>query len=247
MLVVAGCMLAWRAFRRRDFLCALYALGLACAFIAFCSYLKWQPFFARLLLPLFVLGAPLAGVIVGRSRVWIQIVLCVFLLSNARSAVLENWVRPLKGPRSVFHVPRDMQYFADMTQWNNRASYLKTVDLLARSNCNTIGIDITNLQLEYPVQALLRERHPNVAFAHSGVANASSRYAPSIAAAPCAVVCLDCAGDGKRLALYPEFGVNIGIDKFVVLFRGSYGDALGPLPPAGIDSGETEHDIRRER
>jgi hypothetical protein len=155
----------------------------------------------------------------------------------------------LKGLRSVLHVSRDTQYFADMTQWDNRESYVKTVDLLARSRCNTVGIDITDFQLEYPLQALLRERNPGVEFVHSGVANASRGYAPSVAAAPCAIVCLECAGDGKRLGLYTDFGVRVGMDRFVVLFRGGGGggdgDALRPLPAAGIGSGEGEHDIRR--
>jgi hypothetical protein len=215
ILFVAVCVLVWR----RDRVGVFYALGLVCAFIAFCGYLKWQPFFARLLLPLFVLGAPLVGVVLDRSRVCIQVAVCLFLLSSARSAVLENWVRPLKGPRSVLHVSRDMQYFADMTQWDNRESYLKTVDLLAGENCNAVGIDITDFQLEYPLQALLRERNPRVEFVHSGVANASSRYAPSIAAAPCAIVCLECAGDGKRLGLYADFGVRVAVGRFIVWLR----------------------------
>jgi hypothetical protein len=215
ILCVAVCVLVWR----RDSVGVLYALGLVCSFIAFCGYLKWQPFFARLMLPLFVLSAPLVGVVAERGRVWMQVALCVFLLSNERSAVLENWVRPLKGPRSVLHVSRDMQYFADMTQWDNRESYLKTVDLLARSDCNTVGIDITDFQLEYPLQALLRERNPHVEFVHSGVTNASSRYAPSVAAAPCAIVCLECAGDDKRLSLYADFGVRVTAGRFIVLLR----------------------------
>ena len=151
----------------------------------------------------------------------IQIALCIILLNNSRPPVLENWVRPLKGPRSVLRMPRDSQYFADMTQWDNQASYVKAVDLMARSRCNVIGIDITDFQLEYPLQALLRERDPAVGFVHSGVLNASSRYPPSIAAVPCAVACLDCAGDTKRLTLYREFGVSIDLGKFVVLFSRS--------------------------
>ena len=214
-ILVAVCVLVWQ----RDAVGVIYALGLVCSCIAFCGYLKWQPFFARLLLPLFVLGAPLVGVALERSRVWMQVALCVFLLSNARSAVVENWVRPLKGPRSVLHVSREMQYFADMTQWDNRESYLKTVDLLARSDCNTVGIDITDFQLEYPLQALLRERNPRVEFVHSGVTNASGRYAPSVSAAPCAIACLECAGDDKRLSLYADFGVRVAAGRFIVLLR----------------------------
>jgi hypothetical protein len=217
IVFAAACMLVVRAFRERNLLPALYALGLACGFIAFCAYLKWQPFFTRMLLPLFVLGAPLAGVILDRGRAWVQIALCIFLLTGARAPVLENWARPLKGPHSVLHTSRDIQYFADMSQWDNRASYVKTVDLLARSHCNIVGIDITDFQLEYPLQALLRERNPAVSFMHSGVRNASSRYRQPIAGAPCAVVCFDCAGDAGRLALYREFGISFGIDKFVVL------------------------------
>jgi hypothetical protein len=166
---------------------ALYALALVVAFIAFCGYLKWQPFFSRLLLPLFIMGAPLVAIF-GRRWVLLQIALVVFLLNNARPALLENWVRPLKGPHSVFRVARDDRYFSDMTQWNNRTSYLETVDTLAASPCNIVGIDATEFQLEYPLMALLRERKPNVEFVHVNVRNASSKYAPPVAGQPCVTV-----------------------------------------------------------
>ncbi len=202
ILAALTCVIVWR----RDRVRILYAAALLCGFIAFCGYLKWQPYFSRLLLPLFVLAAPLVGILedAGKRGI-VQIVLCLFLLDNARAPLLENWVRPLKGPNSILHKPRDAQYFSDMGQWNNQDSYLKTVDLLARSNCNTIGIDITHLQLEYPIEALLRERNPQVRFVHTGVDNASSRYSPPVSEKPCAVVCLDCLGDTPRATLYAAF------------------------------------------
>ncbi|MGB7758394.1 MAG: hypothetical protein WBL61_01115 [Bryobacteraceae bacterium] len=222
LLAVVSCVLAWRALRGRDRRRAVYALALVCGFVVFCAYLKWAPFVARYQLPLFVLGAPLAAVVeeFGRRRLrplWIELAVCLLLLSGARLPALENWVRPLRGPRSVLRVNRDLQYFSDMVQWNDRADYLAAVNALEGSACGTIGIDIHNLQLEYPLQALLREARPDAQFVHTGVENVSRRYAPSVAAAPCAIACLDCLGDDARLNLYRAFPTRVAAGKFVVL------------------------------
>lgn len=228
LIVAIAWILLLRGLRGRERERPLYVLALVCALVAFCAYLKWQPFLARLLLPLFVLSAPLAGVIgetgghmSGKMRrrcaLPVQLSICLFLLSGARLPLIENWVRPLKGPRSVLRTPRSVQYFADMSQWNNQGSYWKAVDLLARSQCGVVGIDITDLQLEYPLMALLRERRPEIQFVHTGVLNVSARYAPPIDARPCAVACLNCAGDVKRLALYADFAASVRVDRFVLL------------------------------
>jgi hypothetical protein len=203
----------WSIFRAR--LRAWYFLTLVCGFVAFCAYLKWQPYMARLILPLFVLGSPLAAIFEELRPVWLQAIFCLFLLNNARPAALENWVRPLKGPHSILHRGRDEVYFADMGQWNNAGSYPAAVNALRQSNCHTVGIDINNFQLEYPLQALL----PGDVFVHTGVANPSQKYAPPVAAQPCAIVCLDCQGDTTRLNLYRDFSKQLDAGKFVVLTR----------------------------
>jgi 4-amino-4-deoxy-L-arabinose transferase-like glycosyltransferase len=222
LLVAIACVLAWRAVRGRDRRRAAYMLALAIGFVAFCAYLKWAPFVARYQLPLFVLGAPLAGLVEEFGwpwlrPLWIQLAICLFLLSGARLPAIENWVRPLRGPRSVLRVRREDQYFSDMVQWNDRADYLAAIGAIESSSCNTIGIDIHNLQLEYPLQALLRETRPNAQFVHTGVENVSRRYAPSVATAPCAIACLDCQGDDARLNLYRAFPSRVAAGKFVVL------------------------------
>ena len=171
------------------------------------------------MLPLFVAASPLAGIAAGRLRMVVSIPLCLFFISVARLPALENWVRPLEGPRSVLRVPRDDQYFADMGQWNNRESYERTVRVLAGADCTTIGMDATNFSLEYPLMALLRERLPGAVFLHTGVQNASNRFRPPVRETPCAVVCLNCAGDEKRERLYSGFPVQTKIDRFIVYRR----------------------------
>jgi 4-amino-4-deoxy-L-arabinose transferase-like glycosyltransferase len=233
LLTAIACVLAWRALGGRDRRRAAYALALVGGFVFFCAYLKWAPFVARYQLPLFVLGAPLAAVVeeVGwrwLRPLWIQIAVCLFLLSGARLPAIENWVRPLRGAKSVLRVPRQDQYFSDMVQWNDRADYLAALAALEGTSCETVGIDITNLQLEYPLQALLRQARPRAQFVHAGVSNVSRRFAPSAAAAPCAIACLDCQGDDARLSLYPAFPTRIPAGKFVVLLPAPTGEATKP-------------------
>ena len=178
LLLAAAVVVAAFPGRRRWL---LYAAGLAAAFLLFCFYLKWQPFLARLELPLFVLAAPLAGMLLESLRPsWMAIPVCLFLLANARLPLLENWTRPLRGPHSLWVETRDRAYFNDMVQWDNRASYLEAVDLTVRSACDTVGLDSSENQLEYPFQALLLRQRPSVRFVHTGVENASARYYPCL-------------------------------------------------------------------
>jgi 4-amino-4-deoxy-L-arabinose transferase-like glycosyltransferase len=217
ILWIASAIVAWRAFRTRHLDPMLYALAILCGFVAFCAYLKWQPYETRLFLPLLVASSPLVGAAVdGRLHPLVQLLLCIFLLSTARRPALENWLRPLEGPRSVLHLARDDQYFADMLQLNNGPDYRQTVQLLTMPECGVIGIDSTNLALEYPLMALLREQEPQSHFVHTGVQNASSRFLPPAAGAPCAIVCLDCASDAKRQSLYSAYPLKTTVDKFVV-------------------------------
>ena len=64
-----------------------------------------------------------------------------------------------------------------MVQWKEDwPAYWATVDELKKSNCGVVGIDSAHFQLEYPLEALLREARPGVLFVHAGVTNASARY-----------------------------------------------------------------------
>jgi hypothetical protein len=201
----------------------LYSGGLLMGGLLFCFYLKWQPYLARLELPLFVAGAPLAASIFdwrgGRSRAVptiLAVLVCYFLLDTARRPALENWTRPLKGPHRLWVTARDDNYFSDMNHWKNPDSYREAVDRTARSGCQSVGLDISQNQLEYPFQALLIERNSNVRFVHVGVENGSARYAPTVQRHPCAVLCLDCAGIQKKIEMYSSIGPPITIGQFLL-------------------------------
>ena len=122
----------------------------------------------------------------------------------------------MQGPRNVFVTRRNDNYFADMVQWNNRSSYVPAIDLVAQSGCGTVGIDISQNQLEYPFQALLLQHNRQVRFVHTGVDNASVRYAPATAPPVCAVFCPDCAHVQKKEALYRNMGPPAVFDHILV-------------------------------
>jgi len=98
----------------------------------------------------------------------------------------------------------------------NQASYERAAVVVATSGCRTVGIDITNLQLEYPLIALIREKSPETTFVHEGVDNESQHYAQPVREVPCAVVCLDCLNDAVRMAAHRHFAASVAVDKFVI-------------------------------
>jgi len=212
--VAAAAFLLWRWRKDRRLLC--YLGGVALAFLLFCVYLKWQPFLARLELPLFVAAAPVVGTLGERIRPAIlQAALCLLLVNNTRPYLFENWVRPLRGPRSLLSTERRLNYFSDLTAWSNRESYLAAVERTRASGCRTVGVDGSVNPIEYPYQALLRQTDPGIRFVHTGVRNASAKYVRAGATAPCAVLCLDCAGDNAKTAAYGGLH-GLAIGRFVL-------------------------------
>ena len=206
LLIVAGAV--W-AMARRDRRWMAYTAGLCAAFMLFCLYLKWQPFLARLELPLFLAASPLAAWFLSRWRpAWLALAACLFLVGGTRLPLLENWTRPLKGPNNLWTSRREDDYFRDMGQWNNKASYLEAVSRVGGSGCKLVGIDITENQLEYPFQALLREQRPQVRFVHAQV---REPY--------CAVLCLDCIANEQKIAAYSHVGKPVEIGRFLLFLR----------------------------
>ena len=217
LVAAAGLFAVWLAWRRSDPRWLIYAASILCGFLLFCFYVRWYPWDARYLLGPLVVAAPLAGAFLGSLRPRAAaIVIGLLLFSLARLPAEQNWLRPLRGPNNVFALSRDAQYFADLGGMHNQDSYWRAVDLTARSGCQTVGIDSSENQLEYPFQVLLRQRAPGVRFVHTGVENPSARFADPHASAPCAVLCLDCLGNRQKVALYRQISDPQAIGRFLL-------------------------------
>lgn len=120
--------------------------------------------------------------------------------------MIENWTRPLKGPHSLLHQPREDAYFNDMVQWNNRADIIAAANETAASGCTRVGMDIKLNHVEYPFQALILARKPSTQFQLTGVENPSRKYETRAQPPPCAVVCFDCASNTAKLDQYRAIG-----------------------------------------
>jgi len=173
------------------------------------------------LVPLFVLAAPLAGHLLASIRPqMVALGICVFLLDNARLPLLENWLRPLRGPNSILKTARGSNYFPDIQPMDNRDAYQQSVELAARSGCANVGIDNRWNPLEYRLQATLLQRNPQVRFQHAGVENSPARYTKPDTPQPCAVMCLDCAGDEARQQMHrAQIAPAQRIGRFLVFVR----------------------------
>lgn len=185
LFLIAAAVLAATFRRQKQWM--IYSAALAAAFLAFCFYLKWQPFFSRLELPLFVLGAPLiAGLLADLCPAILPLAVSLFLLDGTRHPLLENWTRPLRGPRQS----RDLAYFNDLSQFHDREFLLAEVSRVASTGCEIVGVDINQSQIEYPLEALLKEKNSRIRFVHVNVNNPSLKYRRADEPSPCITILL---------------------------------------------------------
>ncbi len=194
--------------------------GIVAGYLLFCGYLKWQPYMTRMLLPLFVMAAVVSGLVLERLEwIWLQLLVCLFLLNNTRPYLLENWIRPLKGPRSILKITREDGYFADMTVYGNKGEYIEAVRRTLQSGCERVGIDDKTFPLEYPYEALLRDANLRIRFEHVGVTNASVRYRQGGEPDVCVVLCLGCGDGPEQRAKFKGVGEPVVIGRSLLFVR----------------------------
>lgn len=194
------CMAAPPACRAR---LLAYAANWTAGFLIFCLYLKWQPWNARLHLPLFVLFSPLVGAtlamflsrrVVGALVCGLLILAVPYLVFNHSRAIVQ--LRPLLGPKNLVAADRHTLLFI------NRPDLQRPYEELARSigasGCERVGLVTGVDDWEYPLWVLLKDyasRLPRIE--HVNVGNVSSTLAQQLsyeAFRPCRIVVWDAKG-----------------------------------------------------
>lgn len=156
-----------------------YVAAVTAGYFLFCLVLKWQPWHSRLLLPLFVLGAPGVGVIA--KRCWangLVTLVALLLLTAALPWTFGNVSRPLlQGLSSgkltfpLFEQDRNQLYF--MNRRDLYSKYVQTAADIRRLNPRNIGLILSGDAWEYPLWVLLKEDIPAIHIEHFGVENVS--------------------------------------------------------------------------
>lgn len=134
-----------------------YAIPLAAA-ILFAAALKWQPWHARLHIPIVAVAAPFIAMWLAKFRI-LPCFTLLFALALAVAGVLYNESKPLIGPASIITETRSQIMF--QSQPNKLPDALATIDLLAKLKPHSLALEIERATCEYPVQRLILDRlHP---------------------------------------------------------------------------------------
>jgi riboflavin transporter FmnP len=183
-----------------------YALAVVVAYLLFSLIYPWQPFGSRLQLPLFVLFAPVAGMVISQWRLsWLRGMVYVLLFANGLLVLVFNQARPIidwqsKSP-GVFTQDRLHQLFANV-DWAEYG-YINAANTVIASGCREIGLKIDSHDPEYALWVLLSPTGRERRLEHIDMDPPLDRYlAPDFQ--PCAILCSYCSKDKQpRYGLIP--------------------------------------------
>ena len=149
--------------------------------------LRWQPWHSRLHLPLFILGAPLVGVVFERLR---PAVLAIGLLLLAGSSVYfltGNTAHHLVGRRSVF-----IRTWAEQRLRHAGPAYVGAARFIMSTGCADVGLLLGNNDQEYFLWSTLADAGWRGRIEPVLVTNASASARPAggsrVEFRPCAIV-----------------------------------------------------------
>lgn len=153
-----------------------YLAALAAAFTLFCWSVKWQPWGNRLLLPLFVLATPFAGVVLYKKYPRLSVIITIGMTVLCLPWILNNRSRPWIGKEfTIFNKSRNEQYFS-----NNPGmffSYDRAAQEASQSGCKNIALVMTAESWEYPLWPLLDlPKNKDLRIEHVNINNPSKKF-----------------------------------------------------------------------
>ncbi|MBK9062268.1 MAG: glycosyltransferase family 39 protein [Acidobacteria bacterium] len=158
----------------------------AVAFLGMSAYFKWQPWGARLDLPVFMLACIPLGGLLAELRGSVRGLLLLVMASLAVAAACLNAIRPVSPRLLTTPVDRRASYFA------NRPDLLEPYSQIVRAirdaGCRRIGYEAGRDPFEYPFWVLLGEGGYAFRFEHVGVAEPAGRELRTAPFKPCAVI-----------------------------------------------------------
>ncbi|MBF0123464.1 MAG: hypothetical protein HQL21_08710 [Candidatus Omnitrophica bacterium] len=155
----------------------------------FVLMIKWQPWINRFHIPLFILAAPLIGLVAGKMRRSMAFFACGAIVYGI-VVILCNVRHPFWGEINIFS-DRQAQIFTERTHLAR--PYFLAAEGLQKMGCRDVGLIMGNDDWEYPLWALTRQE--NVVFRHMGVGGAVD-----IGSSPCVIInTLDPTGDKVKI------------------------------------------------
>ena len=151
----------------------LFALATMLSFVVLSMSLKWTPYLSRYFLPVFVLSAPVVGLLCDGIKLRSFVNLCaVALIASSFFILAHNARRPLVGPQSVFVTDRIDQYF----MVNPQAKYYfnSLAGMAKAQRVTNIGIlNNSGNMLEYLLWVVLKDNGVDCRIEHLDVTNPS--------------------------------------------------------------------------
>ena len=152
-------LLVWSA--RVNRLALAYTIATLSAAILFALLLRWQPFAARLHLPLFLVSAAMLGLGLGEwlSRRAALVLAAIFFLCSL-PWLFYNQTRPVLGADSVFKTDRISSSFA--TRKDLLAPYLAAASWIVEHRVSTLGLRFGPDDWEYPLWSLIKAQQDHL-------------------------------------------------------------------------------------
>lgn len=195
LLLVA--VIALLARRRLTTRLALLLGCTAAGFVLLALLARWSPFGNRYLLTCFVLVSPVTAAGLAALPRAVGRLALVGLCVSASFWMFASDLRPVFGPRSVFTVPRNDQYFAARPEL--RGPYLDAVRFVRSRDPSVVGLVQSPDSWEYPLWVLLNDSGDRVRLRSLAVTNDSKRYAePTHSMVICTVECPPRLGTGAE-------------------------------------------------